>query len=137
MKRIENIGYWFLLTSLFVESMSLGYLTSADYVLGAAFGFERAYPWSHWFRVLSGLFVCLLGFFTTSTVLLHRPWSKQLVAAFCSVAIVFISARALSTQSPNWWFASEFCFLPVAVLGYLAFSWFGSRLDAHKVGQLS
>lgn len=137
MKRIANIGYWFLLTSLFVESMSLGYLTSADYVLGRAFGFERAYPWSQWFRALSGLFVCLLGFFTTSTVLLHRPRSKQLVAVFCAVAIVFISARALSTQSSNWLFASEFCFLPVAVLGYLAFTWLGSRLDAHKVGQLS
>jgi hypothetical protein len=137
MKRIANIGYWFLLTSLFVESMSLGHLTSADYVLGRAFGFERAYPGSHWFRVLSGLFVCLLGFFTTSTVLIHRPWSKQLVVVFCSVAIVFVSARALLTQSPDWWFASEVRFLPVLVLGYLAFSWLGARLDAHKVGQLS
>jgi len=137
MKRIANIGYWFLLTSLFVESMSLGHLTSSDYVLGRLFGFQRAYPWSHWFRVLGGLFVCLLGFFTTSTVLLQRPWSKQLVAMFCSVAIVFILARALSAQSWDWWYASEFCFLPVAVLAYLAFSWRGSRLDAHKVGQFS
>jgi hypothetical protein len=137
MKRITNIGYWFLLTSLFVESMSLSHLTSADYVLGRAFGFKRAYPGSFWFDVLSGLFVCLLGFFTASTVLLHRPWSKQLVAVFCSVLIAFISVRALSTQSSDWWFALEFCFLPVVVLGYLAFSWFGSRLDAHKVGQLS
>jgi hypothetical protein len=137
MKRITNIGYWFLLTSLFVESMSLGYLTSADYLLGRVLGFKRGYPWSFWLDVLSGLFVCLLGFFATSTVLLHHPWSKRLVAVFCSVAIVFISARALPTQSSDWWFASEFCFLPVAVLGYLAFSWFGSRVDARKVGQLS
>jgi hypothetical protein len=137
MKRIANIGYWFLLTSLFVESMSLGHLTSADYVLGRVFGFKGAYPWSFWFEVLSGLFVCLLGLFTTSTVLLHRPWSKQLIAVFCSVAIVFILARALSAQSSDWWFALEFCVLPVAVLGYLTFSWRGSRLDAHKVGQLS
>ena len=137
MKRIANIGYWFLLTSLFVESMSLGHLTSTEYVLGRLFGFQRAYPWSYWSRVLGGLFVCLLGFLATSTVLLHRPWSKQLVAVFCSVAIVCILARALSTDSSDWWIASEFCFLPVAVLGYLAFNWFGSRLDAHKVGQLS
>jgi hypothetical protein len=137
MKRIANIGHWFLLTSLFVESMSLGYLTSAEYVLGRVFGFERAYPWSQSFRVLSGLSVCLLGFFTTSTVLLHRAWSKQLVAVFCSVAIVLILAQALSEQSPDWRFASELCFLPVAMLGYLAFSWLGSRIDAHKVGQLS
>jgi hypothetical protein len=137
MKRIANIGYWFLLTSLFVESMSLGHLTSSDYVLGRLFGFQRAYPWSLWFRVLGGLFLCLVGFFATSTVLLHRPWSKQLVAVFCSVAIVFISARALSSQSWDWWVVTQFCFLPFGVLVYLAFSWFGSRLDAHKAGQLS
>jgi hypothetical protein len=137
MKRIANIGYWFLLTSLFVESMSLGHLTSGDYVLGRVFGFKRAYPWSFWFGVLSGLFVCLLGFFTTSTVLLHLRWSKHLVAVFCSVAIVFVLTRALSAQSSDWWLASELCFLPAVVLGYLAFSWPGSRLDAHKVGQLS
>jgi len=137
MKGIENIGYWFLLTSLFVESMSLSHLTSADYVLGRAFGFERAYPWSFWLSVLGGLSVCLLGFFTTSTVLLRRPWSKRLAAVFCSVTIVFITASVLSGQSSDWWLASEFCFLPVAVLVYLAFSWLGSRLDAQKVGQLS
>ena len=137
MKRTANIGYWFLLTSLFIESMLIGHLASADYVLGRAFGFQRAYPWSHWFHVLSGLFVCLLGFFATSTVLLPRPWSKQLVVVFCSVAIVFTLARALSAQASEWWFASEFCFLPIAMLGYLACKWFGSRLDAHKVGQLS
>jgi hypothetical protein len=137
MKRTANIGYWFLVTSLFVESMWLGHLTSVEYVLGRMFGFERAYPLSHWFRVGSGLFVCLLGFFATSTVLLDRPWSKQLAAVFCSVAIVFILARAFSTQPPDWWFASASCFLPVVVLGHLALSWFGSRLDAHKVGQLS
>jgi hypothetical protein len=137
MKRIANIGYWFLLTSLFVESMSIGHLTSADYVLGRVFGFKRAYPWSFWFEVLSGLFVCLLGLFATSIVLLHRPWSRQLVAVFCSVAIVFISVRALSAQSSDWWLALEFCLLPAVVLGYLVFSWLGSRLDAHKVGQLS
>ena len=137
MKRPLNIGYLFLLTSLFVESMWLGHLTSAEYVLGRTFGFERAYPWSHWFHVVSGLLVCLLGFFATSTVLLDRPWSKQLAAVFCLVAIVFISARALLTQPPEWWFAAESCFLPIGVLGFLALSWFGSRLDPHKVGQLS
>jgi len=137
MKRTANIGHWFLLTSLFVESMWLGHVTSAGYVLGQAFGFRRAYPSSYWLDVLSGLFICLLGFFATATVLLDRRWSKQVSAVFCSLAIVFFSVRALSTKSGDWWIASESCFLPVVLLGYLAFSWFGSRLDTHKVGQLS
>lgn len=137
MTRTANIGHWFLITSLFVEAMLLGHLSSTDYVLGRLFGFERAYPWSHWFRVSSGLFVCLLGFFAMSTVLLHLPWSKRVVAVFCFVAIVFITARALTAESSEWWFASEFCLLPIAVLGYLAFSRFGSRSNTNKVGQLS
>ena len=137
MKRSWNIGYWFLLASLFIEAMLLGHMASTDYVLGRMFGFERAYPWSHWFRVLGGLLVCLLGFVAASSVLLHRPWSKQLAALFCSAAVVFISARALSADSWNWWLTSEFYLLPIAVLIYLACGWFGSRLNAHKVGQLS
>jgi hypothetical protein len=80
MKRTANIGYWFLLASLFVESMWLGHLTSAEY---------------------------------------------ELAAVFCFVAIVFTSARGLLREPPEWW------------LGYLALNRFGSRLDVHKVGQLS
>jgi hypothetical protein len=137
MTRTANIGHWFLLTPLFVESMWLGHVTFADYVLGQAFGFRRAYPSSYWLDVLSGLFIYLLGFFAASTVLLDHRWSKQVSAVFCSLAIVFFSVRALSAQSRDWWFESESCFLPVVLLGYLAFSWFGSRLDSHKVGQLS
>lgn len=137
MKRTVNIGHWFLLTALFVESMWLGHLTSAGYILDRMFGFARAYPWSYWFHVVGGLFVCLLGFFATSAVLLGRPWSRQLAAVFCFVAIGFISARALLTQPPEWWFAAESSFLPICVLGFLALSWFGPRLGPHKVGQLS
>ena len=137
MTRTANIGHWFLLISLFLESMWLGHVTSAGYVLGQAFGFRRAYPWSYWSDALIGLLICLLGFFATSTVLLDHRWSKQVSAMFCSLAIAFFSVRALSAQSRDWWFVSESCFLPAVLLGYLAFGWFGSRLNTHKVGQLS
>ncbi|HXY26276.1 MAG TPA: hypothetical protein VEI73_16610 [Candidatus Acidoferrum sp.] len=135
MKLSWSIGYWFLIAALFIEAMSLGHLTSAEYSLGIVFGFKRAYPETFWFHVLSGLFVCLLGFFTTATVLLHRPWSKRMVAVFCCVTILYISVRALSTQGLNWSQALEFCFLPIAALGYLALTW--SKMDLSEVSHSS
>src|ERR1700730_18650193 len=137
MKRTRNIGYWFLPTSLFLESMWLGHLTSAQYVLGRTFGSKRAYPSSHWFHVAGGLFRCLLGFFATSAVLLDRPGSEHLAAVFCRVAIVFTSVRGLLREPPECWFRARSCLLPIGVLGYLTPSRFQSRLDARKGGQLS
>ena len=84
MTRTANIGHWFLLISLFLESMWLGHVTSAGYALGQAFGFRRAYPWSYWSDALIGLLICLLGFFAASTVLLDRSVVK---ASFCCVLL--------------------------------------------------
>ena len=137
MSHTAKYGHWFLLTSIFVQAMFLGHITSTDYALGRVFGFARAYARNFWLMVLGGLLVCLLGFFATASILLRRPWSKQLATAFCSAEILFILGRAFFTGSPDWWFALEACALPVVVLVYLAITVSWSKLNTHKVTQLS
>ena len=135
--RIAKIGHWFLLASLFVETLAVGQLTSAEYILGRAFGFERAYPLNYWSDVLGGLFICLFGFCVTGVVLLQHRWSKRLASGFCLATILFVLARATSTPGSNWWLAFEFCILPIAVLGYLTLDWISSRPTTHKAVQPS
>src|SRR5262249_52077090 len=138
MSPTTKYGHWFLLTSVFLQAMLLGHMASVDYALGRAFGFARAYPRDFWFSVLGGSGACLLGLVSTGALLLRHPRSRQLAGGFCFAAITFLAARALMTiGSSDWWFVSEVCLLPAAVLVYLPSTLYSSKLNTDKVTQLS